>query len=68
MPTKTVTHNFTYTKEDIVNLIKSDIAKQLDMKTIPIIDYSITGFKKGEMVAWSGIRNKFIDVKVEVPG
>ncbi len=41
MPEKSLTHNFKYTVEDIKNLIKSDIAKQLGNKTIPIIDYSI---------------------------
>ena len=41
MPSKTITHNFNYTKEDIENLIKGDIAKQLEMKTIPIISHSI---------------------------
>lgn len=41
MPSKTLTHNFEYTKEDIMNLIKGDIARQLKMATIPIIKYNI---------------------------
>jgi hypothetical protein len=41
MSNKTTTHNFNYSKEDIENLIKADIAKQLGMETIPIIDYKI---------------------------
>lgn len=42
MPKQTTVRKFVYTPEDIVNLIKSDVAKQLGMETIPIIDYSIT--------------------------
>lgn len=41
MPQRSVTHNFVYTKKDIENLIKGDIAKQLKMDTIPIISHSI---------------------------
>jgi hypothetical protein len=41
MTSKSTIHNFKYTKEDIENLIKGDIAKQLGMDTIPIISYSI---------------------------
>lgn len=38
---KSITHNFTYTKEDVENLIKGDIAKRLGRETIPIISHSI---------------------------
>ena len=41
MPSKSITHNFKYTKEDVENLIKGDIARQLGMDTIPIISHSI---------------------------
>jgi hypothetical protein len=41
MPKKTTTHNFNYSPEDIEDLIKADIAEQLGMKTLPIIDYKI---------------------------
>ena len=41
MPSKSITHNFKYTKEDVENLIKGDIARQLGMETIPIIGHSI---------------------------
>lgn len=41
MPDESTLRKFKYSPEDIVNLIKSDVAKRLGMETIPIIDYSI---------------------------
>ena len=75
MPTKTLTHNFTYTKGDIENLIKGDIARQLGMETIPIISHSIY-FKVDMENDPSDWRAEFppspvfkgVNVKVEVPG
>lgn len=42
MVEKSIIHNFNYSQDDIVNLIKSDVAKKLNMETIPIINYSIS--------------------------
>ena len=75
MPTKSITHNFKYTKEDIENLIKGDIARQLGMETIPIINHSIY-FKvdmEDQPNDWRGEFSQFpvfkgVDAKVEVPG
>lgn len=75
MPTKSLTHKFTYTKEDIENLIKGDIARQLGMKTIPIISHSI--YFRVDMEDMPGDwRAEFsqtpvfkgVEAKVEVPG
>lgn len=41
MTVKTMTHNFRYTKEDIANLIKGDIARKLQVETIPNISHRI---------------------------
>jgi hypothetical protein len=66
MTTKSITHNFKYTKEDIENLIKGDIARQLEMETIPIISYSIEfdiRYALRGLTALDGV-----NAKVEVPG
>jgi len=65
MPSKSITHNFKYTKEDIENLIKGDIARQLGMETIPIISYSI---EFGVRYTIRGLTTLDGVVKVEVPG
>jgi hypothetical protein len=71
MPSKSITHNFKYTKKDIENLIKGDIARQLGMKTIPIISYSIV-FEFGEDYDTNecGVNTTLegVEAKVEVPG
>jgi hypothetical protein len=75
MPSKSITHNFKYTKEDIENLIKGDIARQLGMETIPIISHSIY-FKVSMEDDPSDWRSEYaqspvfkgVDAKVEVPG
>lgn len=75
MPTKTVTHNFSYTVDDIKNLIKADIARQLKRDTIPIINYSI-GFRveaKEDPTDWRAeypLSHEFAGAQasVEVPG
>jgi len=74
MPIKTITHTIEYTKEDIENLIKGDIAKQLKMDVIPIIKYSIN-FRIGEEYDPSDWRGEFpattvlrgATAKIEVP-
>lgn len=75
MTTKTITHNFKYTKEDVENLIKGDIARQLGMETIPIISHSISFNVSMEdrpddwRAEFSQIPTfKGVDAKVEVPG
>jgi len=75
MPSKSITHNFKYTKEEIENLIKGDIARQLGMETIPIISHSMY-FKiamESDPNDWQARYAqspvfKGVDAKVEVPG
>jgi hypothetical protein len=75
MSTKSITHNFKYTKEDIENLIKGDIARQLGMETIPIISHSIN-FRVDMEDDPNDWRAEFaqspvfkgVDAKVEIPG
>jgi hypothetical protein len=75
MPSKSITHNFKYTKEDIENLIKGDIARQLGQETIPIINHIIRFVVEMEdqpndwRAEFSQIPVfKGVDAKVEVPG
>ncbi len=70
MPSKSITHNFKYTKEDIENLIKGDIARQLGMETIPIISHSIyfvVDMEENDDYEPDPVF-KGVDAKVEVPG
>lgn len=75
MVDKSITHNFKYTKEDIENLIKGDIARRLGMETIPIISHSIE-FNVDMEDRPDDWRAEFsqipvfkgVDAKVEVPG
>jgi hypothetical protein len=60
---KSTTHNFLYSKEDIENLIKGDIAARLGMDTIPIISHSINFILDTEDATFSGVV-----ANVEVPG
>jgi hypothetical protein len=70
MPQRSTTHNFVYTKKDIENLIKADVAKQMKMETIPIVSYSINFNIGTEPYDGPGMPNysfKNVDVKVETP-
>ena len=66
MTTKTITHNFKYTKKDVENLIKGDIARQLGMETIPIISHSIEFDVKYEIPGLTSFIG--VSAKVELPG
>ncbi len=70
MPKRSVTHNFTYSKKDIEDLIKADVAKQLKMQPIPIISYSIDFNLASEPYDGPGMPSyvfKNVDVQVETP-
>ena len=65
MVKKTTTYNFVYSKQDIENLIKGDIANYLNMQPIPIIHSSI----KFNIIKFNGVLTfKNVEVNIEIPG